>query len=343
MNKRVTDPPDPTGMYYETHPTGVDMVDVMQRKSPAMGWEDVSLGAIFSGVIIALILQFLFNVLGLSIGANTVNPATEANPIEPALGMAAAIWVVFSTLLALFMGGWVAGRLSNTQNHVNSTLHGIITWAVTSIILLAIVGSSIGGIVSGIGRIVGQGATLLGSGVVQTAPAVIESMGIEVETLMAFNGEFRNLLADPTTSTTDDETATTTQAQNTSSEPMQMNLADLKLSRDVTAFVTGGDSDQTQKQSLAVAIANRTSLTEEEALVQLDNWRESYQDVRVQVEETARDVGQLATETLTAVAGMLAAILFIGAVAAGLGAYLAVAWRDNLSVDVKSTETYIAS
>lgn len=322
---------DQAGTYYAKG-TGNDEVGVY-KNSASRVWGEVSLSAIFGGVVIALVSRLMLNLLGLSLAANTINPLTETNPIEPALGTATIIWIAISTLLALFAGGWVAGRLANTTNHLNSILHGLITWALTSIVLLAIVGSAVGGLISGFGTAVSQGTSLLASGLVDTAPAVIQSLGIEGETLVAFTGEFSNLISNKETDASSEAGVDTTQAQSTSPEPMT--LADLSLSRAVTDFVTATDITETQAQELALQLSDRTSLSEQEATAQLNSWREAYQDVRLQVEETAREVGQAATDTLAAVAGVLFAALFAGAVAAGWGAYLAVSWHEDVPVHLR--------
>lgn len=69
------------------------------------------MGAVFAGIVVTLALQLILGILGLAIGANSINPLQEQNPAS-GLGTGTVIWFAISTLLALFSGGWVAGRLA---------------------------------------------------------------------------------------------------------------------------------------------------------------------------------------------------------------------------------------
>src|SRR5689334_10248687 len=71
----------------------------------------ISWGAIFAGVVIALAVQLVLSLLGIGIGASTIDPLSEQNPGK-GLGIGAAVWFVISSLLATYAGAWVAGRLS---------------------------------------------------------------------------------------------------------------------------------------------------------------------------------------------------------------------------------------
>ena len=69
----------------------------------------ISWPAVFAGVLIAVVIQIALSLLGIGIGLSTVDPKTEENPVQ-GLGVGAGIWYVISSLIALFAGGWVAGR-----------------------------------------------------------------------------------------------------------------------------------------------------------------------------------------------------------------------------------------
>lgn len=85
----------------------------------------VSWGAIFAGAIIALATQVVLTLIGTAVGLATLNPATGENPTGTTLGVGAAVWLVISSLVSLFLGGYVAGRLGET---FNGWLHGLATW-----------------------------------------------------------------------------------------------------------------------------------------------------------------------------------------------------------------------
>src|SRR5262245_21666483 len=72
----------------------------------------VSWGAIFAGAVVVVAIQLALALLGLGLGAGTVEPFVEPKPLA-GLGIAATIWIIVSSLIALFAGGIVAGRLAN--------------------------------------------------------------------------------------------------------------------------------------------------------------------------------------------------------------------------------------
>src|SRR5688572_14890487 len=90
----------------------------------------ISWGAIFAGLTAAVIIQMLLTLLGVGIGAATINPLQEQAPGE-GLGIGAAIWFFASSLIAMYVGGRVAGRFSNAPTRHDRMMHGIFTWAAT--------------------------------------------------------------------------------------------------------------------------------------------------------------------------------------------------------------------
>src|SRR5688572_16154368 len=88
----------------------------------------ISIGAVFAGIITALIIQLLLTLLGVGIGAASIEPLRERSPAE-GIGMGAAIWFFVSGLIAMYVGGRVAGNLSGTTTKRDRMVHGIFTWA----------------------------------------------------------------------------------------------------------------------------------------------------------------------------------------------------------------------
>jgi hypothetical protein len=108
----------------------------------------ISWGAIIAGLIVALVTQILLTLLGVAIGAATVDPMQEQRPLE-GLGTGAAIWWVVSSLISLFLGGCVAGRLAGVPRKGDGALHGIIMWGTATLITLLLAGSALGGLFGG--------------------------------------------------------------------------------------------------------------------------------------------------------------------------------------------------
>lgn len=101
----------------------------------------VSWGAVLAGAIIALATQIVLTLIGVAIGLATVNPATGDSPTGTALSAGAAIWFVVSSLISLFLGGYIAARLAG---RVNGWLHGLTTWGTLTLLMLMLLTTAVG-------------------------------------------------------------------------------------------------------------------------------------------------------------------------------------------------------
>jgi hypothetical protein len=139
----------------------------MSKLEPTVGPYDVtplkrvSWGAIFGGTFISLAIMVLLGSLGIAIGATTIDPATGETPSARAFGIGAGIWWIGSSVLALFGGGWAAGRLAGPRRLLESTLHGLVTWSFTTTIAVALMTTAVGSMVSGAMRVLGTASTLV--------------------------------------------------------------------------------------------------------------------------------------------------------------------------------------
>lgn len=129
----------------------------------------LSWSAIFAGVFIAIAVQLLLSLLGLSIGFGSINPVEDSSPFS-GLGTGALIWWIISMLIALFVGGWVAGWLSNQVQRTDIILHGLLTWCLFTLMNLYLITSSVGKIVRSVGFVVTKGLALTGEGLKSIAP-----------------------------------------------------------------------------------------------------------------------------------------------------------------------------
>lgn len=106
----------------------------------------VSWGAIFAGAVIALGTMFLLGLMGSAIGFRSVDPA--ASNAVGGLGIGAAIWWIITSIIALGIGGYVAGRLSGIPDRKSSSAHGAAVWGVVTLATLYLATSAIGGLLN---------------------------------------------------------------------------------------------------------------------------------------------------------------------------------------------------
>ena len=111
----------------------------------------VSWGAVLAGVVVALVAQLILNMIGIGIGASTLEPGAGAdqNPSARGFSMGAAAWWAVSGILAALAGGFTAGRLSGEPKESTAAWHGLTCWALTTLVVFWLLTSTIGGLLGG--------------------------------------------------------------------------------------------------------------------------------------------------------------------------------------------------
>lgn len=138
----------------------------------------VSWGAIFAGAVIALATMFLLGLMGSAIGFRSVDPA--ASNAAGGLGIGAAIWWIITSIIALGIGGYVAGRLSGIPDKKSSSAHGAAVWGVVTLATLYLATSAIGGLLNTATSALGGAARAAGN-VASTAATAATAPNSPVE------------------------------------------------------------------------------------------------------------------------------------------------------------------
>ena len=98
-----------------------------------------------AGAAIALGLWNLFNLLFIGGALTAIDP--DEIDRATAYGVGTGIGSVLAPLIAMFIGGLVAGRMSSHYDRRVSAGHGALVWAITSIVGLVMMASVIGNLV----------------------------------------------------------------------------------------------------------------------------------------------------------------------------------------------------
>ena len=251
----------------------------------------VSWGAILAGVVVALVVQVLLTMLGVGIGAATLDPGARDNPAASTLSLASAIWYALSGIVAAFAGGYMAARMSGRTVATTGALHGLTTWALTTLLMLyflsTTVGSIVGGTFSGIAGAIGG----LGQTVAQTAAPVLA----DANPLQAIERQVRASGNDP--------------------EALNAAAADA-----IRALVTGDEAqaDQAREQA-AQALANARQIPVDQAEQQIAQMEERYRQAVDQAQQRARDAADTAASVVATGALSAFVALVLGAMAGWLG------------------------
>ena len=115
---------------------------------PRLSW-----GSIIAGVILSMIVYLIMSALGTAIGASLLAPLPKPDPLH-GFGFGSGVWVIVTTVLAVFVGSYFAGRCAP----VLGWLHGLLSWAVMTLLIVYGMTSLITGAVSTAGSIAATGA-----------------------------------------------------------------------------------------------------------------------------------------------------------------------------------------
>jgi len=132
------------------------------------GFQRISWGAVFAGTIVSLATLVTLYTLGTGIGL-VVAPtaAAEGAGAATGLGIGAAVWMLVAGIVSYFAGGWVSGRLTGIARISESVIHGIVMWALGTVLLafvftsatIGALGAASGAIRSTIGQLPDAAAT----------------------------------------------------------------------------------------------------------------------------------------------------------------------------------------
>lgn len=107
---------------------------------PAIRW-----GAVLAGVVVGFSVQLVLTLLGIATGLTATNLSEGET-----MGIGPLLWAGFSMLVAAFVGGYVAARMSGLKRRADGVLHGAVSWAVTTILFTALATSIGGALVGGV-------------------------------------------------------------------------------------------------------------------------------------------------------------------------------------------------
>jgi hypothetical protein len=125
----------------------------------------ISWSAVLAGVVVSLVTQLILNLLGIGLGAATLDPTAgaEANPSVTGFSIGAAIWWALSGIIAAGAGGYTAGRLAGRPKESTAGWHGLTAWAFTTLLVFYLATSTLGGIIGGAYRTIANAAGTVAS------------------------------------------------------------------------------------------------------------------------------------------------------------------------------------
>lgn len=307
------------------------------NKRPPKG---ISWRAIFAGTVAALSAMLILNLIGMAVGLWSIEPTEESNPLS-GLGTGAVIWWVLSNSIVLFLGGFVAARVGVSFTDLGGMLHGVMTWALYTLISAWLLTSVVGSIISGIGNVIGGVLSPVGDLIQnQVGPMISDQFeGLELS-LDDARDEFYSLLED-TGKEELDPNYLESQAERSVTQARQgaRDIAQRPRGADADVERIFGDSknrfkksfEELDEQALVNILVERTDMTEAEAQRTVENTFARFRHAREQFESSMEDAKQTSNEQAEKIAKAagdaalyLAIALILGLAAGAFGGFIGV-------------------
>ncbi|MDR5798032.1 YrzE family protein [Caballeronia sp. LZ008] len=144
---------------------------------PRLSW-----ASIIAGVILSMIVYLIMSVLGTAIGASLLSPISKPDPLH-GFGFGSGVWVIVTTVLAVFVGSYYAGRCAP----VLGWLHGLLSWAVMTLLIVYGMTSLITGAASTAGSVAATTAQVGATAANQSGPnpSMVDTVKQQVQAAVA--------------------------------------------------------------------------------------------------------------------------------------------------------------
>lgn len=282
------------------------------------------LGAVFAGAVAALAVHLLATLFGIGLGVQIIDPLRDAEPAQNfSVGVGIA-WSV-SALIALWIGGWVAGRVAPEPTRGLGGLHGFLVWSLaTVVVLFALTG--------GASMLVGGVARLTGGAVKQTAQAVAPAAESGGDLLARFAGPNTGLIQSFARELSPASAPSGGQAPAPDARAMR------EISWALLRFFSQDPAERSgdARAALVRAIDEHTPLDQAEASRRVDRMIASYDEVQRDVKEMtnraetkAREAAEAASDYVTHAAVWTFVAFLVGAIAATWGGSVGARSRQN--------------
>nr|WP_246529319.1 PhnA-like protein [Microvirga zambiensis] len=259
----------------------------------------VSWGAVLAGVVVMLATQLILNLLGIGIGAATLDPAAGAaeNPSASTFSIGAGVWFLLAGILAALAGGYAAGRLSGRPKGSTAAWHGLTAWAVATLVVFYLLATTVGGLLGGAYRTV-TGA--LGN--------VTQAVGSTAQTAAQVAAPSMSRITDPFSSIEQQVRGATG-----GNDPAALRDAAVTA---VRAALTGNEQQAADARNRATeALARAQNIPVDQACTQVQQYEQQYR----QAVEQATQAADAAAKGVSRGALFGALGLILGAVAAWFG------------------------
>lgn len=99
---------------------------IIDRRQPALRWS-----AVIAAALVAITTWVVLQLIGIGGGLAAIELDSSGSVRNAGIGT--TVGSILAPLIAMFVGGLVAGRLSTTFDAKTGAMHGFVTWAIASL------------------------------------------------------------------------------------------------------------------------------------------------------------------------------------------------------------------
>jgi hypothetical protein len=281
--------------------TGGNMVGAATAANPVpfSGKSAASWPAIIAGAFVAASATLILFALGSGIGFASLSPWNNHGVSVTTFAVTGAIWLIVTQWIAAALGGYIAGRLRTrwvgTHTHevfFRDTAHGLITWAVATVLVALVFTSSLMSGVGAAGHAVTAAATATAAGAASN-PAV-SAYSVDKLFRPSGSGGAASPAADPR----------------------------IEATRIAANAVTNGNIPDADKAYLVDQVAARTGVSQADAQARVDAFIASVTQAEATIKADADKARKAAAQASIYLALSMLIGAFIASVSAALGGRL---------------------
>ena len=268
----------------------------------------ISWAAIIAGVILAVSIQLLLTLLGTGIGLGTVDISGGSTPDASSLGIGAGVWWVVSSFVALFIGGYSAAWLAGIEIRFDGLLHGLVTWGISTLLIMWLLTSAIGGIVGSGFSALGSVASAAGGGISQATKPIAQAAGVSPDMIQQQADAYL-------------------QPANQDPATMSPQGAQKQVASNLVAYVQGGPGAAPAKERVVNIMAAQGNITHAAAEQRFNNIQSTFKQKRDQAIQTAKNAADSSAAAASKTSFAAFGVLLINLIGAAIGGSLAVQRR----------------
>jgi hypothetical protein len=272
----------------------------------------ISWAAVVGGVVLVVVLQLLFSLLGAGVGLNTVNTNAGSTPMASTLGIGAGIWWILTSCLAIGIGGFVAAWFAGVEMRFDGVLHGLVTWGIATILTIWLLTSAVGSVIGGGFSALGSAASATGSSAGEAAKPLAQAAGVSPDMIQQQAQAY---------------------LQPTNPDPATMSPQDAQkaVATNLTTYAAGGADAPAAKDRVIDIMAAQMKISHDDAAKKFDDTQAKLRQTRDKAVQTAKDAADASASAASKASFGGFIVVFLGGLAAAFGGSMAVQRRYLVS------------